>query len=125
MKLRIYRNSLRLRLSQGDVTTLDEVGEVTERTAFGPDGSFSYSLLRRAGSGAIQARLQPRGIVVEVPESLVHEWRGSSTVGMHHRQALGGGEALEILIEKDFECLEGKMKEPGVKLYPNPNAACL
>jgi hypothetical protein len=124
MKLRIYRDSLRFRLSPSDVARLNSVGVIAETTGFAQDAEFSYSLLLRPDIDAMHATLASRAICVEIPSSLARDWSGSQTVGVRHAQPLGKGKTLEILIEKDFECLEGQVNEPEVVLYPNPNKKC-
>ena len=124
MKLRIYRNSLRFRLSPADVERLDSTGTVGETTSFGPEQEFSYSLRAGAKTNLMHAVLSSRGICVEIPAELVREWSRSGTVGLRHSQALSDGKTLDILIEKDFECLEGNSDEQNEALYPNPNQSC-
>jgi hypothetical protein len=121
MKLRINRNSLRFRLSPADLERLDDVGAISEKAEFAPGVEFSYMIRARSAIHAIRANLDANSIIVEIPTSMVSDWRQSDTVGLHHTQPLDNGSTLDVLIEKDFECLDEKMNEPGVVLYPNPN----
>jgi hypothetical protein len=125
MKLRIYRNSLRFRLGPADVARFNAEGTVVEKMRFGPEAEFSYLLRTEPNVNAIRATLTARAICVEIPINLVRQWSEGKAVGLHHVQQVGSGKTLDILIEKDFECLEGKMNEPGEAFYPNPNKACL
>jgi hypothetical protein len=63
-------------------------------------------------------------ICVEVPRSVATEWGKGEAVGLSHLQDLGWGRRLEILIEKDFECLEEAMNGAGEELFPNPKKVC-
>lgn len=124
MKLRIFRDSLRFRLTPAEVSRLDETGTVVETADFVPEAHFSYSLRTRADIPAMRARLESRAIYVEIPATLVHDWKSGDAVGLHNVQALADGKRLEILVEKDFECLEPQMNPPGEVFYPNPNKNC-
>jgi hypothetical protein len=124
VKLRFHGDSLRFRLTPADVARLVKEGIVAETTKFGPGSEFSYSLRTEANASTICAAVNSRGICVAIPSGMVHSWSQSDTVGLQHAQPVGGGETLEILIEKDFECLEGR-SEPSEIFYPNPNKACL
>jgi hypothetical protein len=124
MKLRIYRNSLRFRLSPADVAKLAGSGSIREITRFGGGQEFLCSLNVRAGIEAIQAVLSSNGISVEVPAGVAREWSKSETVGLHYSQPLGDGGSLEIAIEKDFECSDGSSEGPKEELYPNPKKTC-
>lgn len=124
MKLRIYRNSLRFRLTPREVAQLEASGIITETIGFGPDDEFSYSLRAHSGIDQIQATLQGRAIFVEIPRSLIHDWSRSDAVGLQQTQPTGNGKTLQIAVEKDFECLEGKTQEPGEVFYPNPMKDC-
>ncbi len=125
MKLRIYRNTLRFRLSPADVAQLAGSGSIREITRFGRSQEFSCSLHARAGLETIRAVLDSNAITVDVPAGMAREWSKSETVGLHHSQPLGDGGSLEIAIEKDFECRDGSSDEPREQLYPNPNKSCL
>jgi hypothetical protein len=125
MKLRIYRNTLRFRLSPADVAQLAGSGWIREITRFGVGQEFLCSLQARAGIEAIRAVLGSNAISVEVPVGMAREWSRSETVGLRHSQPVGDGSSLEIAIEKDFECRDGSSEEPKEKLYPNPNTSCL
>jgi len=125
MKLRIYRDSLRFRLSPADVARLNERGIIVESTRFGPDAEFSYLLKTEPNANTIRATLSSRAVCVAIPRDLLHDWSHSDTVGLHHTQPAGNGKTLDIRIEKDFECLEDRVNEPGEVFYPNPKKACL
>jgi hypothetical protein len=124
MKLRLYRDSVRFRLSQGDVTNLLRTGRLTETTTFGAGIQLSYSLRLVSGDAAIRAVFVGNDICVELSRSEAMEWGEGEAVGMNHLQDLGWGKRLEILIEKDFECLEEAMNGAGEELYPNPKKVC-
>jgi hypothetical protein len=124
MKLRINRNSLQFRLSAADVERLDEMGAVSEKAEFAPGVEFSYMVRARSAIHAMRASMDANSICVEIPTGMVSDWRQSDEVGLHHSQPLDNGSTLDVLIEKDIECIGGKNSEPGAVHYANPNKDC-
>jgi hypothetical protein len=124
MKLRIYRNTLRFRLSPADVAQLAGSGWIREITRFGLGQEFLCSLQARAGIEVIRAVLGSNAISVEVPVGMAREWSKSEMVGLHYSQPVGDGGSLEIAIEKDFECRDGGDEGESEQLYLNPKKTC-
>ncbi len=115
MKLRLYRNSIRFRLSRDEVEALDRDGIVRESTDFSPDSRITYEL---RSSDAERVAMKDSVLTVEILIQTVHTWAGSDEVGIELVQ-----DKLQVLIEKDFECLDAP-PEPGVRLFPNPKVKC-
>lgn len=129
MKLRIRGDSLRLRLTQGEVAGLVERGSIEDRVTFGPGVSLTYCIsVHRGEDSKIEAILEQGtgvAIVVRASESLVHAWANDSNrVGFEAAQDLGGGKVLRILVEKDFACLVERPHEDDADAFPNPNTSC-
>lgn len=123
MKLRIRGDSIRLRLTQAEVTQLSETGRVEESTRFGPDERFTYALA--LGGIALAAKLSSGGgIEISVPREVGHAWATGESVGMEGAQDLGDGSKLRILVEKDFACLTERPHEDDADAFPNPNGSC-
>jgi hypothetical protein len=120
MKLRIRGDSLRLRLSQAEIARLRETGEVGDRVRFG-DRSLDYVLIS-ADVQAPSARFDGDRIEVAIPHAVARDWAKSEQVGIEAEQALAGGEALRLLIEKDFKCLAPRSGEDDSDAFPNPGA---
>jgi hypothetical protein len=118
MKLRIRGDSLRLRLSQAEIARLRETGEVGDRVRFG-DRSLDYVLVS-ADVQAPSARFDGDRIEVAIPHAVARSWAESEQVGIEAEQALAGGDALRLLIEKDFKCLAPRSGEDDSDAFPNP-----
>ena len=119
MKLRINNNnSIRLRLSQSDISRLNEAGCVSVTLQVG-SGRFTYQL-KRADISAIDADLTDNRLAVTIPDTLARRWADSEEVGFDATLA-SGDTPLYILIEKDFQCLMPR-KEDESDLYINPKA---
>ncbi len=123
MKLRIRGDSLRLRLSRGEVEAFDRDGRVEDAAHFGPGARLAYSLERSPG-GALSARLEDGSVVVTVPEDLARTWCRTDRVGLEGEQPTGDGPTLRILVEKDFACLKTRSVEDETDAFPNPHDHC-
>ncbi|MCC6726504.1 MAG: hypothetical protein IT258_18525 [Saprospiraceae bacterium] len=126
MKIRMSGNSIRLRLSQSEVTKFFEQGEVSETVHFGADMALTYTLKRDAAT-EIQASFRDNQITVLVPNDLGNSWASSEEeVGLEQltRFAPSDGGSLRILVEKDFKCLAERPGEDESDNFPNPTLSC-
>jgi len=114
MKLRMHGNSLRLRLNRAEVERLAETGRVEEVVQFGPNVAFRYALEMVAEADAPRAVYEDGGFRVLVPVAVAREWASTERVAISGEQA-----TLNILVEKDFQCLHGE-SEPDADAFPNP-----
>ena len=126
MKLRIRGNTLRLRLSRGEVNDLAERGEVREAIAFGmaPAERLGYAIVASDSAAVTSARLSGGSVEVLVPRALARQWATSETVGFEATQPVSEGQSLQILVEKDFACLTPRTGEDDTDAFPNPNETC-
>jgi hypothetical protein len=119
MKLRIQGNSLRLRLSQSEVSQFSKTGFVEDSVQFGPGANFAYTLESSSNLPAPRASFQNGWLKIQVPAAVGAEWFTTDRVGISADQPLESGKHLAILIEKDFQCLHGdEQRDPDA--YPNP-----
>lgn len=117
MKLRIKGNTLRLRLSQGEIEQFSQDGEVTESIVFGSNASLRYSI-KRVEKAQITANMHNGHVVVEVPVDVSKQWVNSDQVGFE--KVMDNGTL--ILVEKDFQCLHKRPGEDESNNFPNPLA---
>lgn len=123
MKLRIKDNSIRLRLSQQEVTRLHEVGTVTSVAEFPSSRQLSYGLMSSPALVRPSAVFDGDSITVRLPQSTVEEWATSEEVSIRAEQELDAGSPLLILVEKDFQCLVPRDGEDEAGLFPHPHGA--
>lgn len=119
MKLRIKGNSIRMRLSQGEVNTLQESGEVWDSTQFPSTLSLRYGVVTTS-SPALKVNLDNCNIRLEVPLNQLEKWFDPAAVTIKNEIQLHGDENLLVLIEKDFQCLTKRPGEDESDLFPNP-----
>ena len=119
MKLRIKGNSIRMRLSQGEVKTLRESGKVWDSTQFPSTQSLGYGVVATS-SPTLKVNLDDFNINLEVPLNQLEKWFDPAEVTIKNEIQLHGDERLLILIEKDFQCLTKRPGEDESDLFPNP-----
>lgn len=124
MKLRIRGDALRLRLSQRDLETLAQTGEVAEAIHFGPDGAaLRYVVRASEGATALAASFDGTAITVAMPVAQLRRLTQTDAVGVAAEQALPDGRRLSLLIEKDFRCLVPRAGEEDADGFPRPDGA--
>ncbi len=102
MKLRLRKNSIRLRLTQGEVAEFAETGIVEDSVQFGPGSRLSYRLMSATGAAEVSASFEGDIITVTIPLAVGTAWAATDQVGIEAEQKTGSDGDLTILIEKDF-----------------------
>jgi hypothetical protein len=120
MKLRIKGNSVRLRLSQREVSDFARNARVEDSISFG-NRKLTYALIRLNRAKEILASFENDRIEIGVPALIADEWTRNSQVGFDAEQKLSGGETLKILVEKDFACLTAREGEDESDAFPHPH----
>jgi hypothetical protein len=121
VKIRIKDNSIRLRLSRGEVDTMRDNGVVTATTGFPGGRQFSYSLESSPASVNPAAFYSDNEITVRLPETIVLAWATTEQVSVAGEQVLDDGEKLTILVEKDFACLAPRDGEDESDMFVHPD----
>jgi len=119
MKLRIKGSSLRLRLTQGEVRSLEATGEVTEQVHFGGGARLTYRLRTDTEGGEISATYGNNVIDIRVPRDTALTWSRTDQVTLSHAEAVADGE-LRVVIEKDWNCLAPRSEEDESDNFPHP-----
>lgn len=122
MKLRIRDNSVRLRLTRGEVEALRDEGLVSSRTVFPAGRELQYVLESSPASVKPGAFLSDCVMTVRLPETTVLAWAATEQVSIVGEQLLEDGENLSILVEKDFACLAPREGEDESDMYAHPQA---
>lgn len=122
MKLRIRGNSIRLRLSQVEVASLEADGRVSDQINFGGGKKLAYALSVDNAIETPRAVFDAAAITVLLPATTVKTWLDPSEVSIQGSQRLAGDAELKILVEKDFACLQPREGEEQENLFPNPGS---
>jgi NOL1/NOP2/fmu family ribosome biogenesis protein len=126
MKLRIKGNSLRLRVSPSEMARLLQDERIEETIHFGEreDEQLTYALELGLVGQIVSIRYQSREITVLLSTEAAHEWAQGDHVGIAGDLSVGDGR-LELLVEKDFACLDRREKESEDRFpHPKTGAVC-
>ena len=126
MKLRLRENSIRLRLLQSEVRRLREVGSVSERIMFGmnPAKNLTYSLHISGEAEKVYAQMTNNQIEIFLPLKMAGNWADSEEVGLYETQNIGDLGELEIIVEKDFVCVDRPFDDDNEDAFPHPRIEC-
>ena len=123
MKIRIHNNTIRLRLSMSEVEQLSEKNEIKEELKFpSPYPSFIYNLKAPAKEKFLSLTFEQGEISISLPLSEVKDWANTEQIGIAKTQSLEDGINLQLLVEKDFQCLHKRPGENETDNFPNPQA---
>jgi hypothetical protein len=121
VKLRVRGDSLRLRLTRGEVQQLGQSGAVEERVHIAPDRALVYRLQRASAAATLCATFENGVVEIQVPETQARAWCESDLVTLEHVQAYAEVR-LRIVVEKDYACLAPREDEDEADKFPHPNA---
>ena len=121
MKLRIYQSSVRLRLSRSEVDRLARGEAIEDTLPLMPD-CLTYRL---AGSSEVMsptANFEAGALRVMLPASSIQGWALTDQIGITATLPSNepGFAAVQLVVEKDFECLHGAPEEQE-DCFANPN----
>lgn len=122
MKIRIRGNSIRFRLTRGDVDTFGKTGKVKGTINFGATagGQLTYTL-QRTDVPDLTTSYSEGHIIIEVPIDVATVWANDQMViGMEHLANTDTEHPLRIVVEKDFHCVQIRKDEDDSDTFPNP-----
>lgn len=119
MKLRIRNNSVRIRVTRSEVACLIEGKRVEQATLFSPLSSLISSIEASTGVAVPTATFDGRRVALSIPLWQIQQWAQSDQVSIEASQTIGSNTTLQLLVEKDFECLHSRA-EGDDDAYPNP-----
>jgi len=127
MKLRIKGDSLRIRVGRNELANFLRDGRIEDTIHFGaaPEARLTYVLEASAiDITQTQVRYSPQEVTVVLTPGQIRQWRQEEQVGVYTHVPLGPGAALEVVVEKDFACLD-RGDEDNKDTFANPHAtAC-
>jgi hypothetical protein len=121
MKLRISGNSIRLRVRRSEVAKLSAGERIAETVHLGcsEQAALTYALGTEAGSVGVQVRYEGTEIAVLLPKDQTSTWAATEQVGIYATVDLGAYGKLDVIVEKDFACLDSSDAE-NKDTFPNP-----
>src|SRR5260370_15837109 len=123
MKLRIKGNSLRLRVSRSELAHFQAGGRIEEtiRFAEAPEAKLTYALESAVQSSPVKVRYRFHDVTVILSENQVRIWEAESEVGVYSNLDIGSAGSLDVIVEKDFACLD-RGDEENRDTFANPHA---
>ncbi len=120
MKLRIHKDSVRLRFTRDEAKALSEGTVLTEQVAIGPleEQRLSYRVVPNGAEG-IRAGFADNTISVYVPKAELVSWYEGETLALEATQSWNGGQ-VRLLLEKDMQRLNPKPGEEPEGVYAHP-----
>jgi len=107
---------------RGEVDDLYGDGQVSAATRFPGGVAFSYCVESRKEGDQLKASFRKNTMLLQIPKAAVASWATTEQVSIKADLPLGDGESLQLLIEKDFECLAPRDGEDESDMYPHPGA---
>ena len=122
MKLRIKSNSIRIRLTKTEVSTLANTGYLEDETLFA-NNKFVYALQSIDNGNELSATMDTNKITMFVPAALIKDWPENNVTGFNAKMPVAENNSLYLLLEKDFVCLDETTEDQSDN-YENPNKTC-
>jgi len=126
MKLRISGNSLRLRVSRSELARFQARGRIEETihfTAF-PDAKLTYALESALQFSPVRVEYAFNEVTVVLSEDQVRIWADEGEVGVYATLEMGPAGSLDVIVEKDFACVD-RSDEENSDNFPNPHAGAI
>lgn len=124
MKLRLRKNSIRLRLLQNEIEQLRNGRKVSEKIQFNQSQIFTYTIAVSDTAREISARFAEGEIIVEIPLEQTLDWTNTNRVGLETEQKVDESLTLKITLEKDFVCLDRPLDADNADAFPHPKMNC-
>jgi hypothetical protein len=122
MKLRIKGNSLRVRLTRSEVTKLIDIGHIEETIYFSSNeqSRLTYALGVEPDLTSATIRYEWPEVVIALPTKEATTWAEDNQVGIYATVDLGLRGTLDLIVEKDFACLDGSDAD-NLDTFSNPS----
>ena len=126
MKLRIFENSIRIRLTKNEAASLAKGEEVSAILPLGrsQSDSFHYGLVGSTSAQSLILNWQDTTLLLTIPQGMINTWATSEQVGIYHTIGDRVLEPIRISIEKDFRCLQPRSGNDDLDTFDHPVATC-
>lgn len=123
MKIRIFENSIRLRVAPSEVERLTKGEKIEASIRWGAAPLKNFSFTMETGPPHIFFHEKPQpGIAITLDASQVAEWAQSDENALKHSfDNHAAHDGLNISLEKDYACI-GRGEENHPDRFPNPQA---
>lgn len=128
MKVRWTKNSLRLRITPGELAALEQSNSVREEIRFPGSDTPGWSVTLQYGAGQTSLQMQGCSALLYLGDSDCTLLRAPDSEGVYFEADVnaaetGRHETFRYYIEKDFPCIHpraGDAMEVPTETFPNP-----
>lgn len=127
MKLRIKGDSLRLRVSRSELDRFLEGERIQDTIHFGAasEAKLTYALEIALQTAPVRVKYESQTVTVCLSDSQARNWARPSEVGVYSAVAIDPHFSLDIIIEKDFACLDrGEAENEDTFENPKTGVTC-
>lgn len=124
MKLRLRKNSLRIRLLKSEIQKLGDQKFIAEQITFTPQQILTYQIEISDSVQEIRSEFIEQKIIVKIPENIALNWIETDLVGIENEQKIENNKNLKILLEKDFVCIDRPFDKDNDDAFPHPKMKC-
>lgn len=127
MKLRTTHNSIRIRVRKSELLTLQQEHRIEESIRFPSNIHFKFAIEIAKSEESLQASLEDHNLILSISQQEAAKWINSNQVGIEASLPLPGEEQLQVLIEKDFPCLDRENENKSDtfwELVPKESESC-
>lgn len=112
---------MRLRVSCSELARFLEGERVEETIHFAPapEASLTYALESAVQAAPVSVKYEPQVVNIILSEDQARLWAAEEEVGVYSTIDIGAAGSLEVIVEKDFACLD-RSDEENSDSFPNP-----
>jgi hypothetical protein len=111
-----------MRLTQSEVRTLADTGQVDEKISFPNGTALTYRLRIDRTERDVTAFYDGEVMEVVLPDAQGSRWCGTDQIALLATHGLPDGECFRITLEKDFACLVEREGEDESDNFPHPGS---
>jgi hypothetical protein len=119
MKFRIRGSSVRVRVTRSEAARLGAGERIEQTTRFSRVASLRSSVEPTSRADAPIVEFVDSALRVLLSSEQLRAWANSDQVTIEARQDVGDQVSLQILVEKDFQCIHSQA-EGNSDFFPNP-----
>ena len=119
MKIRLLNNTLRIRISQSEVSNLQSRRKVESKTEF-PGGTLSYEV--NGNTNEWDLGFKDNIIRLNIPKDQLDYFTSPQVITLKRNFHIDDGSSIKVTFEKDFKCLIEREDEDESDLFLNPRS---
>ena len=125
MKLRVNGNSLRIAVSQPELERFLAGGRIEDTTYVDElsASSLKFALKRALQFPPMKVQYGLRGLTIVLSEEQAKIWGSDGVMGIYSTLNMGIAGRFEVIVEKDFGCIDQVLEMAPEPVGPAPAAA--